>query len=105
MTENENVCYAKSSPTAALVWITLAFFAGFAGVSAYGPIIAKLKQTMAMSPRKMGRLASGPAWTGSLLRSPFGALVVGVSSGSGSGACLCSPSGSRWPQYSRSPRS
>ena len=45
----ENVCYAKSSPTAALVWITLAFFAGFAGVSAYGPIIAKLKQSMAMS--------------------------------------------------------
>jgi NNP family nitrate/nitrite transporter-like MFS transporter len=71
----EKVCYAKSSPTAALVWITLAFFAGFAGVSAYGPIIAKLKQSMAMSPLMMGLLASCPALTGSLLRIPFGAMV------------------------------
>lgn len=71
----ENVCYAKSSPTAALVWITLAFFAGFAGVSAYGPIIAKLKQSMALSPLLMGLLASCPALTGSLLRIPFGAMV------------------------------
>lgn len=71
----ENVCYAKSSPTAALVWITLAFFAGFAGVSAYGPIIAKLKQSMAMSPLMMGLLAACPALTGSLLRIPFGAMV------------------------------
>jgi NNP family nitrate/nitrite transporter-like MFS transporter len=75
MTENDNVCYAKSSPTAALVWITLAFFAGFAGVSAYGPIIAKLKQSMAMSPLMMGLLAACPALTGSLLRIPFGAMV------------------------------
>ena len=71
----DNVCYAKSSPTAALVWITLAFFAGFAGVSAYGPIIAKLKQSMAMSPMLMGLLAACPALTGSLLRIPFGAMV------------------------------
>lgn len=71
----ENVCYAKSSPSAALTWITLAFFAGFAGVSAYGPIIAKLKETMDMGPLWLGLLASCPALTGSLLRIPFGAMV------------------------------
>ncbi len=70
-----NVCYAKSSPAAALTWITLAFFAGFAGVSAYGPILAKLKETMVMSPLLLGLLASCPALTGSLLRVPFGAMV------------------------------
>ena len=76
MTENENVCYAKSSPTAALVWITLAFFAGFAGVSELrADYRQKLKQTMAMSPLKMGLLAACPALTGSLLRIPFGAMV------------------------------
>lgn len=71
----DTVCYAKSSPAAALTWITLAFFAGFAGVSAYGPIIAKLKETMVLSPLSMGLLASCPALTGSLLRIPFGAMV------------------------------
>jgi len=71
----ENVCYAKSTPVAALTWITLAFFAGFAGVSAYGPILAKLKETMVMSPFGLGLLASCPALTGSLLRIPFGAMV------------------------------
>jgi len=71
----DNVCYAKSSPAAALTWITLAFFAGFAGVSAYGPILAKLKETMTMSPLLLGLLASCPALTGSLLRVPFGAMV------------------------------
>jgi NNP family nitrate/nitrite transporter-like MFS transporter len=71
----DNVCYAKSSPAAALTWITLAFFAGFAGVSAYGPILAKLKETMAMNPLLIGLLASCPALTGSLLRIPFGAMV------------------------------
>jgi nitrate/nitrite transporter NarK len=72
---DENVCYAVSSPAAALTWTTIAFFAGFAGVSAYGPIIAKLKETMAMDPFWMGLLASCPALTGSLLRIPFGAMV------------------------------
>jgi hypothetical protein len=31
---DEAVCYAQSSRGAALTWTTLAFFAGFAGVSA-----------------------------------------------------------------------
>lgn len=73
--ETENVCHAKSSPSAALTWITLAFFAGFAGVSAFGPILAKLKETMTVSPLLLGLLASCPALTGSLLRIPFGAMV------------------------------
>ena len=72
---DENVCYAESSPAAALTWTTLAFFAGFAGVSAYGPIVAKLKETMDMGAIWMGLLASCPALTGSLLRIPFGAMV------------------------------
>lgn len=73
--KEENVCQAKSNPSAALFWITLAFFAGFAGVSAYGPVIAKLKQTMNLDPLWMALLASCPALTGSLLRIPFGAAV------------------------------
>jgi NNP family nitrate/nitrite transporter-like MFS transporter len=74
MSEN-NVCYAKSSPSAALAWTTLAFFAGFAGVSAFGPIVSKLKETMMLSPLLIGLLAASPALTGSLLRIPFGAMV------------------------------
>jgi NNP family nitrate/nitrite transporter-like MFS transporter len=69
------VCYAQSSRGAALTWTTLAFFAGFAGVSAFGPIVTKLKQSMALSPLLMGLLAASPALTGSLLRIPFGAMV------------------------------
>jgi nitrate/nitrite transporter NarK len=72
---NENVCYAKSSPREALTWTTIAFFAGFAGVSAFGPIVPTLKQTMTLSPLLMGLLAASPALTGSLLRIPFGAMV------------------------------
>jgi nitrate/nitrite transporter NarK len=72
---NEIECYSKSTPAKALAWITLSFFAGFAGVSAYGPIVVQLKQSMALSPVMMGLLASCPALTGSLLRIPFGAMV------------------------------
>jgi NNP family nitrate/nitrite transporter-like MFS transporter len=75
MAEDENVCYAISSPRAALTWTTLAFFAGFAGVSAFGPIVPKLKQAMNLGPFLMGVLAASPALTGSLLRIPFGAMV------------------------------
>ena len=75
MAEDENVCYAISNPRAALAWTTLAFFAGFAGVSAFGPIVPKLKQAMDVDPFLMGILAASPALTGSLLRIPFGAMV------------------------------
>jgi NNP family nitrate/nitrite transporter-like MFS transporter len=71
----ENVCYAVSSPREALVWTTIAFFSGFAGVSAFGPIVPKLKQAMDAGPLLMGILAASPALTGSLLRIPFGAMV------------------------------
>lgn len=74
MTE-EAVCYAQSSRGAALFWTTLAFFGGFAGVSAFGPIVTKLKDTMSLSPFLMGLMAASPALTGSLLRIPFGAMV------------------------------
>ena len=71
----EKVCYAQSNPKTALAWTTLAFFTGFAGVSAFGPIVSKLKDTMGLSPLLMGLLGASPALTGSLLRIPFGALV------------------------------
>ena len=72
---SENVCYAQSSRSVALVWTTLAFFGGFAGVSAFGPIMHKLKAAMQLNPLLMGLMAASPALTGSLLRIPFGALV------------------------------
>ncbi len=75
MSKDENVCYAASNPRAALAWTTLAFFAGFSGVSAFGPIVPQLKQAMDVGPFMMGILAASPALTGSLLRIPFGALV------------------------------
>ncbi len=70
-----NVCYAHSSKEMALFWTTLAFFCGFAGVSAFGPIVAKLKVALGLSPLLMGLMAASPALTGSLLRIPFGAMV------------------------------
>jgi NNP family nitrate/nitrite transporter-like MFS transporter len=72
---SENVCYAKSSRGEALTWSTVAFFGGFAGVSAFGPILTKLKAAMALSPLQIGLLAACPTLTGSLLRIPFGAMV------------------------------
>jgi nitrate/nitrite transporter NarK len=71
----DEVCYARSSPKPALAWTTLAFFAGFAGVSAFGPVVPKLKESMALSSVLMGLLGASPALTGSLLRIPFGAMV------------------------------
>ena len=73
--ENGAVCYAQSSRTAALTWTTLAFFAGFAGVSAFGPIVARLKESMEIGAVLMGVLSASPSLTGSLLRIPFGAVV------------------------------
>jgi len=73
--DKDNICRARSSPIPALVWTTLAFFAGFAGVSAFGPIVTMLKESMALSPLLMSLLGASPALTGSLLRIPFGAMV------------------------------
>ena len=73
--EREDACRARSNPAEALAWTTVAFFAGFAGVSAFGPIVPKLRQTMDAGPFLMGILAASPALSGSLLRIPFGAMV------------------------------
>ncbi len=73
--ETHQVCYAESSRTAALAWTTLAFFAGFAGVSAFGPIVSRLKESMEIGAFLIGLLSSCPSLTGSLLRIPFGAIV------------------------------
>lgn len=70
-----DACYAQSSPKKALAWTTLAFFGGFAGVSAFGPIIPKLNESLVLTPVLMALLGASPALTGSLLRIPFGALV------------------------------
>lgn len=70
-----NTCHADSNKTSALSWTTLAFFAGFAGVSAFGPIVLRLKETMEMSALLVGLLSACPSLTGSLLRIPFGAAV------------------------------
>jgi NNP family nitrate/nitrite transporter-like MFS transporter len=71
----DNVCQATSTPKKALSWTTLAFFAGFAGVSAFGPIVPKLKESMDLNALLMGLLGASPALSGSLLRIPFGAMV------------------------------
>jgi len=71
----ELVCQAHSTPRAALFWTTLAFFGGFAGVSAFGPIVSTMKAGMGLDPLLMGLLAACPALSGSLLRIPFGAMV------------------------------
>lgn len=75
MSEQPVDCRAASSPRAALVWATLGFFAGFAGVSAFGPVLPLLRQSLEVGPLGMGLLAASPALTGSLLRIPSGALV------------------------------
>ncbi|MEE4608945.1 MAG: MFS transporter [Desulfobacteraceae bacterium] len=72
---DELVCHARSSRKAALFWTTMAFFGGFAGVSAFGPIVSQLKAGLGLSPMMMGLLAASPALSGSLLRIPFGAAV------------------------------
>ncbi|MEK7376840.1 MAG: MFS transporter [Candidatus Margulisiibacteriota bacterium] len=65
----------KGSKEKALFWSTLAFFAGFAAVSAYGPVVAILKKSMIMTPFMVGLLVAIPALTGSILRIPFGAMA------------------------------
>jgi NNP family nitrate/nitrite transporter-like MFS transporter len=72
---NGPVCKAESSRTAALAWTTLAFFAGFAGVSAFGPIVTRLKESLEMGAFLVGLLSASPSLSGSLLRIPFGAAV------------------------------
>ncbi|MDA8391789.1 MAG: MFS transporter [Actinomycetota bacterium] len=58
-----------------LAMATLAFFGGFAGVSAFGPLVPKLVKELSLGPLDAGLLAAVPNLTGALLRIPFGAAV------------------------------
>lgn len=55
-----------------LVWPTLGFFIGFAGLSIYGPLVPKFSHLMHLSPVQAGLLAAIANLSGSLLRMPFG---------------------------------
>jgi NNP family nitrate/nitrite transporter-like MFS transporter len=54
---------------------TLAFFAGFAGVAVFGPLVPRFRDLLELSPLAAALLASMPNLTGSILRIPFGAAV------------------------------
>lgn len=59
----------------ALFLATLAFFAGFAGVAVFGPLVPHFQDLLALSPIAAAFLAAMPNLSGSLLRIPFGAAV------------------------------
>ena len=60
------VCQAKSNRAVALGWTTIAFFAGFAGVSAFGPIVPSIKTSLGLNPVEVGFLAAAPILAGAL---------------------------------------
>lgn len=59
----------------ALFLATLAFFAGFAGVAVFGPLVPHFQDVLGLSPIAAALLAAMPNLSGSLLRIPFGASV------------------------------
>lgn len=65
----------RGSAGVTLAMATLAFFGGFAGVSAFGPLVPKLVKELGLGPLDAGLLAAVPNLTGALLRIPFGASV------------------------------
>ena len=65
----------KGSPQSALIITTFAFFIGFAAVSLYGPIAAKLKVLLGISGFLLGLMVAAPTLSGSLFRIPFAAWV------------------------------
>lgn len=56
-----------------LLYATVGFFIGFAGLSIYGPLVPKLSHTLHLTPLSAGILAAIANLSGSLLRLPFGA--------------------------------
>src|SRR5579875_280519 len=58
-----------------LAVVTTGFFAGFAGVSIFGPLVPKFRDLLGLSVAEAALLAAIPNLTGSLLRIPFGAAV------------------------------
>ncbi len=67
--------HLKGTPTSGLIMATFGFFIGFAAVSLYGPVAAKLKEILGISGFLLGLLVAAPNLSGSLLRIPFGAWV------------------------------
>ncbi len=65
----------KGSPAMGLAMATFGFFIGFAAVSLYGPVAAKLKDILGISGFLLGLLVAAPNLSGSLLRIPFSAWV------------------------------
>jgi len=59
----------------ALLFATLAFFGGFAGVAIFGPLVPRFRDLLGLTPIAAAVLAAMPNLTGSLLRIPFGAAV------------------------------
>lgn len=67
--------FVVGSARSTLVWATLGFFGGFAGVSVFGPLAVKFKLILGLGPLAAAFLVATPNLTGSLLRIPFGASV------------------------------
>lgn len=65
----------KGSPSKALLWTTVGFWAGFLGVSLYSPLVPRFTESMSLSPLLGALLLAIPLLGGSLLRIPFGAMV------------------------------
>ena len=65
----------KGRPAMGLIMATFGFFIGFAAVSLYGPVAAKLKEVLGISGLFVGLLVAAPNLSGSLLRIPFAAWV------------------------------
>lgn len=65
----------KDSGFEAITIPTLGFFAGFAGVALFGPMVPKFVHLLHLDPLQAGLLVSITSLTGSLLRIPFGAFA------------------------------
>ncbi len=65
----------KNNRFNALTVPTLGFFAGFAGVALFGPMVPKFIHLLHLNPLQAGLLVSITSLSGSLLRIPFGAIA------------------------------
>ncbi len=65
----------KGNAQSALTMATTGFFAGFAGLALFGPLVPRFTDLMHLSPVAAGLLAAIASLTGSILRIPFGALA------------------------------
>lgn len=65
----------SGSPAKGLIGATVGFFFGSAAVSLFGPTAHHFKTVMDLSPTMVGLMVAIPAFSGSILRIPFGAWV------------------------------